>query len=177
MRLLHLTPSQRRQLRAGLHQAGDVRHYQRVLALLELDRGESVAAVASRLGVTRQTIYNWAGAFEQVPRLATLGDQYGVGRPSLWTEELRQRLRRALRRRPGAFGYAVPNWTVPLLQELLARDGGPQMSDDTIRRQLHDLGYVWKRYRYVLPPDPEREKKTRPAPAAAGVAAAQRQAG
>lgn len=33
------------------------------------------------------------------------------------------------------------------------------MSDVTIRRGLDQLGYVWKRPRYVLAPDPEREKK------------------
>ena len=67
--------------------------------------------------------------------------------------------------------------TVPLLQAHLQRCGGRRLSEDTIRRQLDRLGYVWKRFRYVLPPDPEREKKTRHPAAAAGLAAAQRQVG
>lgn len=177
MSFLHLTPYQRRQLRAELPQAQSVPHYQRVLALLELDRGELVAVVARRLGVTRQAVYHWAQAFEASPRLATLRDHYGIGRPSLWTDDLHALLRSALRRRPAAFGYAVPNWTVPLLRDLLAHQGGARLSDDTIRRQLHDWGYVWKRYRYVLPPDPEREKKTRHSAAFAGFAVPQCQVG
>src|SRR4051794_10676357 len=116
MSLVHLTSYQRRQLREGLHRAEDAQHYQRLLALLELDRGERVADVAQRLGLTRQTIYNWARAFDAAPRVATLADHYGVGRPTLWTDELRHPLRDALQRRPGEFGYAVPNWTVPALQ-------------------------------------------------------------
>jgi hypothetical protein len=36
-----------------------------------------------------------------------------------------------------------------------------QVSDTALREQLHRLGYVWKRPRYVLLPDPEREKKRR----------------
>jgi len=177
MSLVHLTSYQRRQLREGLRQTADAQLYQRLLALLELDRGQRVADVAQRLGVTRQTIYNWARAFDEAPRVATLADHYGVGRPSRWTDELHRQLRDALQSRPGEYGYAVPNWTVPALQDLLGRDGGPRLSDDTVRRELHALGYVWKRYRYVLPPDPEREKKTRHPAAAEGVAAAQCQAG
>ena len=39
-----------------------------------------------------------------------------------------------------------------------------------IRRQLHDLGYVWKRPRYVLDPDSERDKKTTDLPGHSPVA-------
>jgi hypothetical protein len=69
-------------------------------------------------------------------------------------------------------GYDAVNWTVPLLQEHLRTCAGRWLSDDTIRRELDRLGYTWKRFRYVLPPDPEREKKTRHPAAAAGDAAA-----
>ena len=147
MRFLHLTPYQRRQLRAELPQAQSVPHYQRVLALLEVDRGAPVAAVAHRLGVTRQAVDHWAQALAESPCLATLRDHYGVGRPSLWTDDLHALWRSALRRQPGACGYAVPHWTGPLLQDLLARQGGVRLSDDTSRRQLHEWRYVWKRYR------------------------------
>ncbi|HTU18301.1 MAG TPA: hypothetical protein VMG10_09610 [Gemmataceae bacterium] len=69
------------------------------------------------------------------------------------------------------------SWAVPLLQEHLFQHGGRWLSDDTIRRELDRLGYVWKRFRHVLPPDPEREKKTRHPAAAARFAAPQRQVG
>ena len=63
------------------------------------------------------------------------------------------------------------NWTVPLLREYLYDRTSLWLSEDTIRRRLQRLGYVWKRYRYVLPPDPEREKK-KCAPSAVAVLAA-----
>jgi transposase len=103
-------------------------------------------------------------------------DHYGVGRPSLWTEELQALLLTCMQQRPTDLGYAGVSWTVPLLQEQLYRCSGQWLSDDTIRRQLDRLGYVWKRFRYVLPPDPEREKKTPHPQAAQGVAASERQA-
>src|SRR5262249_36631516 len=152
-------------------------YYRRLLALLDLDRGRAAAEVAASLGVTRQSVYNWACTFAARPDPAALRDHYGVGRPTAWSDGLEALLLDALRRRPDERGYAGVNWTVPLLQEHLERRGGVRLSDDTVRRRLDRLGYVWKRFRYVLPPDPEREKKTRHPPAAAGVAAAQRGAG
>jgi transposase len=177
MSTLRLTPSQRRQLQSELYVAEDARYYRRLVALLELDRGRAVAEVAEALGVNRQTVFNWARAFQEAPRPATLEDRYGVGRPSVWTDELQALLLSCLDQRPDELGYAAVNWTVPVLQEHLQCLCGLWLSDDTIRRQLQRLGYVWKRYRYVLPPDPQREKKTRPASATAAVAPAQRGAG
>jgi transposase len=177
MSIVQLTSSQRRKLRDQLRRAEDASYYRRLLALLELDRGKSVAEVAEVLRVTRQAVYNWARAFAACPDPASLDDHYGVGRPSAWTEELQALLLASLGQRPDELGYAGVNWTVPLLQEHLYRCGGRWLSDDTIRRQLDRLGYVWKRFRHVLPPDPQREKKTRHPAAAAGPAAAQRQAG
>jgi transposase len=177
MSIVQLTPWQRRQLRTQLRRADDASYYRRLLAVLELDRGQSVADVAELLRVTRQSVYNWANSFAACPGPAALQDHYGIGRPSAWTEELRALLLASLERRPDELGYVGVNWTVPLLQEHLYRCGGRWLSDDTIRRELDRLGYVWKRFRYVLPPDPQREKKTgHPAPAV-GAAAAQRQAG
>jgi transposase len=177
MSILHLTSSQRRQLRTQLHRTGEASYYRRLLALLELDRGRTVAAVADQLGVTRQSVYNWVACYQRSPRPSTLRDHYGVGRPSAWTEELQALLRAALRQRPDQLGYLGVNWTVPLLREHLHQCGGPPLSEDTIRRELDRLGYVWKRSRYVLPPDPRREKKTRHPGAAGGIAAAERDPG
>jgi hypothetical protein len=50
---------------------------------------------------------------------------------------------------------------VPVLHAFLAIYLPEQeVSTRTVRRRLKDLGYVWKRFRYVLAPDPEAEKKT-----------------
>src|SRR5262245_20430754 len=177
MSIVHLTPWQRRKLRDQLRRAHDAGYYRRLLAVLELDRGKSVAEVADLLRVTRQSVYNWADSFAADPGPAALRDRYGVGRPSVWTAALQALLLAALQRRPEELGYAGVNWTVPLLQEPLDYWGGRRLSEDTIRRELDRLGYVWKRFRYVLPPDPQRDKKTRHPASAAGTAAAQRQAG
>ena len=66
----------------------------------------------------------------------------------------------------GAPGMAIVRRAVPLLRQQLATWDGRWLSEDSIRRQLHEMGYVWKRTRYELPADPEKEKKTAHSPAA-----------
>jgi transposase len=159
MSILHLTSSQRRRLRDELSTTGDAGYFRRLLALLEVDRGRSIPEVADTLGVTRQSVYNWVRAYQDSPRPATLEDRYGVGRPTVWTADLQALLQSCFRQRPDELGYAAVNWTVPVLQEHLERCTSLRVSEDTIRRLLQRHGYDCKRYRYVLPPDPEREKK------------------
>jgi len=177
MSIVHLTPALRRKLQAELRRAEDASYYRRLLTILELDRGKTVAEVAELLRVTRQSVYNWADSFAACPDPVALQDRYSSGRPRAWTEGLEALLLDSFEHRPDELGYPGLNWTVPLLQEHLYRLGGRWLSDDTIRRELDRLGYVWKRFRYVLPPDPQREKKTRHPAAAACPVAAQREAG
>ena len=60
---LAYTGWQWRRLERQLREAEDVPLYRRTLALLEVARGRSVAEVARALGVSRQSIYNWAAAY------------------------------------------------------------------------------------------------------------------
>jgi hypothetical protein len=104
--------------------------------------------------------------------------QPGQGRPLHRGKELEELLQFAMAQRPADFGYAATGWSVPLLQDLLASIEPEQsLSCATIRRRLQSLGYVWKRSRYVLAPDPELEKKTAPSSANPGFARAQRAPG
>jgi transposase len=89
-----------------------------------------------------------------------MADAPRSGRPRLWSPETEVLLLNLLETSPDRLGYFAVNWTVPLLQEQIARETGMRMSEDTIRRELARQRYVWKRYRYVLDPDPDLEKKT-----------------
>jgi transposase len=88
MSIVQLTSSQRRKLRTELRHAADASYYRRLLAILELDRGQTVAEVAASLRVTGQSVYLWARSFPACPDPAVLQDHYGVGRPTTWTEQL-----------------------------------------------------------------------------------------
>jgi transposase len=156
----------------------DASVYRRTLAILEVSRGVPVAQVADCLGVARRTVYNWIESSREAGDPAALADAPRSGRPSLWTEDSRGLLRSLLAdHAPDELGYPAVNWTVPLLRQQLGHSTGRTHSDDTIRRELQRLGYVWKRSRYVLDPDPEEEKKTADSPQNSPPAAPERRAG
>lgn len=156
---IKLKSHQRRQLQQTLHDTQNVHLYRRVLAIVESDRGKSVASVAHMLGVSRQSIYNWLDAYNKDQTTQALVDAYRSGRPRLWSDETEALIKALLSCSPERFGYFSNNWTVPLLREQLHQGTDQFLSDETLRRVLRHLGYVWKRSRYVLAADPEGEKK------------------
>jgi transposase len=135
------------------------------LAVLELDRGRSAADIAAMLGVTRQSVHNWSAAFVREPDPSVLCDEDRSGRPPLLDEQAEALLLSLMGQSPQDLGFPHTDWTVPLLQQELETGLGLRPSDETVRRGLRRLGYLWKRPRYVLDPDPEREKKTADSPA------------
>lgn len=177
MSRLNLTSWQRRCLRRQLAETRDARVFQRTLAVLEFDHGRSAADLARMLLVTRQSIYDWVEAYTQDHDPASLQDAEGRGRHPLLDEDHEHLLEALLTVSPQDLGYPHVNWTVPLLQEVLGIATEQRISQNTLRRALRRLDYVWKRPRYDLDPDPEREKKTPHSPANPGSAAAQRRVG
>jgi transposase len=161
MKSWHWTPAQRRALEQKLSRTRDVALYRRLLALLQIDQGQSVAQAARLVRVDRRSVYRWAERFAASHSLAALADHRGPGRPPNWSEELESLVETALAQQPHQLGYPANSWTVPLLQAFLAVYHPEQtVSLSTLRRRLRESGYVWKRFRYVLAPDPEAEKKT-----------------
>jgi transposase len=161
MNPVRLTPQQRFRLRRQLRTTDDLGTSRRTLGLLELDRGNAVSDVAIRLGVCRRTVHGWVDTYRHHPVPGSLVTHHGTGRPSDWTEDARAILLASLEQPPDHFGYRATGWTVPLLQSHLAHWGLTGLSDATLRRQLHASGYVWKRPRDVLDPDPRRAAKMR----------------
>jgi transposase len=177
MNQLHLTSRQRHLLQRQLIQTHKVGVYRRTLALLESDRGRSVADIARMLGVSRQSIYNWIEIFQHSKQPSAPDDEGRRGRHRLLDEDDEHLLIALLALSPQDLDYPNTSWTIPLLQEVFEICTGQPLSDDTLRRALHRLNYVWKRPRYLLEADPEREKKTPHSPANPSSARPQRRAG
>jgi transposase len=173
---LHLTARQRNRLKAQLKATHEVGLFRRTLGVLEVASGTSVTEVARLLRISRVSVHHWVACYAQDHDPTALADHRGGNHPSVWTEDLQAALRECLGQPPDRFGYPAVSWTVGLLQQQLAPlcEGG--LSTRTIRRQLNDWGYAWKRPRYVLDPDPERDKKTADPTAFAAVAGTLRQA-
>jgi transposase len=61
---------------------------------------------------------------------------------------------------PEDFGYFRRRWSCETLAEVLAWETGVRKSAETIRRGLHQLGFVWRRPRPVVGPvDPSHAEK------------------
>jgi transposase len=173
MSQLNLTSWQRHRLRRQLAATKDVGLFRRTLAVLEFDRGRPAADIARMIGVTRQTVYNWVEAYSDTCDPAALEDERGRGYHPVLDEDAEHLLEALLALSPQELGCPHVSWTVPLLREALEIATGLRVSEDTVRRTLRRLDYVWKRPRYDFDPDPEREKKTPHPPANSGPAAAQ----
>jgi transposase len=154
-----LTTWQRQRLRRQLAETEDVRLYRRTLAVLEFDYGRTAADIARMLGVTRQTVYNWVEAYTENGDPSALEDNRGRGCYRLLDEDAEHALEALLARSPQELGYPHVSWTVPLLGDALGIATGQWVSNDTLRRTLRRLDYVWKRPRYDFQPDPQRDKK------------------
>lgn len=174
---LDLTTWQRRRLRRHLQPTQEVHAYRRLLAPLEVDRGQPIPEVARMLGVTRQSIYHGIAAYRRERDPTARHDAPRSGRPTRWTDELQAALSELRASSPDRLGYDAVNRTVPLLREQLDHGTGRRLCDDTIRGQLGRMGYVWKRSRDVLDPDPEREEKTTESPKDPPLAAPRRALG
>jgi transposase len=172
MRDFSLTATQRHRLEQQLRETTEAGVFRRTLAVLEAAGGQPIAALARLLRTSRTSVYHWLESYRSLPAPGTLTDHRGGNHPTLWTEELQALLAASLEERPDDFGYPAVEWTVALLREHLAHYGGVRPGETSLRQQLHQQGYVWKRPRYVLEPDPEAEKKTPYPPAVAGPAPA-----
>ncbi|MCL4161916.1 UNVERIFIED_CONTAM: hypothetical protein GTU68_005823, partial [Idotea baltica] len=61
---------------------------------------------------------------------------------------------------PQDFGYYRSRWSSTILANLLAWEHGIRLSEETVRRGLHKLGFVWRRPRPTISKkDPEYEVK------------------
>ena len=150
MKGLKLTEAQQATLQSELRRNPKVQVYRRAAALLAVHQGRSISQVAGLLGVTRQTVYNWVRTYGKTEQPLSLVDAPRSGRPALWNGDLDRLLEETLRTAPSELGRPGAGWSTGLLQERIASCGGGQVSDETLRRRLRRLGYVWKGGRYIL---------------------------
>lgn len=144
----------RRRLREALEAAGTPRLYRRLLAVTLVAEGKAVAEVASDLSVHAKSVRRWVSSYLEDRDAAALDDQPRSGRPPHAIDLSSETIANVLATDPRSLGYMATTWTVPLLAQYLTEQGQP-LSQRTLRRRLHALGYRWKRprYRYVNRPN------------------------
>jgi transposase len=159
-----LTPSERRQLQDFIRCAPSGRACCRAQALLWRDGGDPWTDIADRLGVSRQTLHNWARRFHERTD-TTLGERLRdgprSGRPPTVLGVIDPLIAGVIDQDPRGHGYHATIWTAPLLRYHLRAAHGTEVSERSVSRALARLGLRWKRPRYMLAnrPDTWRQAK------------------
>ena len=157
------TGHDRRRLAKALHQAQEVKVYQRIQAVLLIAQGYSVDEVAHIVGSQRRSVYYWMHRYLDHHRVADLYDGPRTGRPPTAPQITKARILRELARDPLKLSYSTTVWTVPLLASHLSQLYHSQVTPRTLRRRMKEVGLRWKRPRHVYATkDPHRAQKKGP---------------
>jgi transposase len=159
-----LKPTERAALEDVLAHARDARMVRRACGVLWLDDDESADDIAERLGVSRQTVYNWAERFLERAGLdlqTRLADAERSGRPCTAQGIIDPLIEAVIDLDPHDFGYHSTVWTAPLLVRYLADTYKIAVSCQSVRLALARVRIRWKRprHRLALRPDMWRQAK------------------
>ena len=157
---LRLSRAERRRFVREARKTKDVKYSQRMHALLGLALGLAVGVVASQSCVRRQTIWLWVKLYLANRNEQDLRPYESPGRPRKTTIDQDFQIVEAVESDPQQEGYTATCWTAALLRTHLGKSG-IIISTRTLRRRLHELGYRYKRPKYVIvvkDPDWKRKK-------------------
>lgn len=153
MALVELSPEERAWLQGVVGQTNQAKALRRAQALLWLNDGEGVEAIAQRLCVSRRTVYYWIerfGCAAESERGRRLADAPRSGRPPTARGIIDPLIDEVLETDPRELGYRATVWTAPLLREYLADYHHMTISQRSVSYALERLGVRWKRPRYDL---------------------------
>lgn len=125
----------------------------RAYALLWLADGDPVDEIARHLGLSRQTVYNWAGRFHarrDFDLEHRLADAQRCGRPRTAYGIIDPLIEEVIDSDPRDFGYRSTIWTAALLAQYLGDIHGIDVSSKSVSRAIDRLNIRWKRPRYRL---------------------------
>lgn len=159
--IVEIPPEEQARMRAELRRA----RYGYLLALhllLLCAAGRPPSEVASVLFCSRSSVYRIVRAY----RAGTLTfDEAGEHvtqqrRRRLLTPSLKRSLQALLKTAPRAFGWCRTRWSCATLAVELQVRRGIEVSGETVRQWLHELGWEWKRAKVTAKDDdPERVEK------------------
>ncbi len=131
MHSLTLSLSERCALEKQIRETKDVKVLKRSQALLWLIEGISVQEISQRLGISRQTIYDWVSLYQNRRNQSfkdRLYDRPKPGRSPKKTTLILRELDTLLHESPKQYGYHHTEWTASLLGKVLQREHGIAMS-------------------------------------------------
>src|SRR5437867_2074990 len=160
--LLDIPEGEQAQMLAALRRARDGS----LLAfhvLLRCAAGRTPTDIAAFLFCSRSSIYRIVRLY-RAQKLGCTVDAEGQLRAPVRTTILRpwipRSLRALLKAPPRAYGWCRTRWSCATLAAQLKTKHGLEVSAWTVRRWLHDMGWVWKRAKLVAKDnDPQRVER------------------
>jgi len=153
--LLEIPPAEQVQMRAILRRT----RYGYLLAfhiLLLCAAGRTPTEIATVLFCSRSSVYRIVRAY----RAGSLGIQLDEdGQLSIAVQAtilmpwLTRSLGAILKKAPRAYGWCRTRWSCATLAATLKAKHGLEVSAETVRRWLHEMGWVWKRAKLVTKDD------------------------
>jgi transposase len=153
--LLEIPPAEQVQMRAILRRA----RYGYLLAfhiLLLCATGRTPTEIAAFLFCSRSSVYRIVRAY----RAGSLGVRIDHdGQLSIAVQStilmpwLTRSLSALLKKAPRAYGWCRTRWSCTTLAMTLQAKHGIEVSAETVRRWLHEIGWVWKRAKLVAKDD------------------------
>jgi transposase len=162
IRVPDLAPEQLAQLEELYRSTRNVRLRTRAqMVLLAAERRLSAAQIAEIVRASEETVRRWLKRYlaEGVERLR---DEPHPGALRKVTEEYREGLIHAVRRRPRSLGLPFSLWTLQRLADYMAEQTGIRVTYESVRAHLKAAGIVLSRPQHTITsPDPEYALKKR----------------
>ena len=157
-----LEPEERTALEAGRH-SDDAFVLRRSQIVLASAAGESVPAIATRVGRTERNVHAVLDAFEAhgLACLRRRSSRPHTVHPAFGAAQAEQ-LRALLHQSPRTFDQPTSLWTLELAAGVSFAQGltATRVTGETIRATLARLGVRWRRAKHwITSPDPEYARK------------------
>lgn len=131
------------------------------MILLAAERRLTAAQIAGIVRASEETVRRWLKRY-LAEGIEGLRDVPRPGSPVKVTEEYKEGLLRAVRRRPRSLGLPFSLWTLRRLADHMAEQTGIRVEYETVRVHLKAQGIVLSRPQHTITsPDPEYALKKR----------------
>jgi transposase len=131
------------------------------MVLLAAERRLTAAEIAEIVRASEETVRRWLKRY-LAEGVEGLHDVPHPGAPRKVTEEYKERLLHAVRRRPRSLGLPFSVWTLRRLADYMAEQTGIRVEYETVRIHLKAAGIVLSRPQHTITsPDPEYALKKR----------------
>jgi transposase len=129
--------------------AGSAEVFRNCLIILYSHSRDTIEGIANRLGCSTDTVKRVRKLYRQ-GGAAALRPIKPPGRPGRATPEYLAQMRLAVQANPMDLGYGFSVWSAKRLAEHLAKVIGIRLSDDRLRKLLHQHGYSVHRPKHTL---------------------------